>query len=409
VATAIPATAPVVMIAAGKAAPAMARAAAALLARALRAGLIIAPDPAHPAPPLVHMTAEHPQPGPGSEAAGRHALEMASRLAPGDRLLVLLSGGASSLMAAPAPGLSLQDKRIATGLLLNGGADIHALNTVRKHLSALKGGQLAAACPAPCLALAISDVVGDDPSVIGSGPTVADPSTFADAGAVLRRVGGLDAYPRGMVRRIAGGERGEYPETPKPGDPRLERTRTLVIGGRHDAMCGAADAARAHGYRVVVFEEPVVGEARHAARSHLARVLEAARTTPPPVCVISSGETTVAVRGSGRGGRNQEFALALVDALERAPFDLQVASVGTDGVDGPTDAAGAIVDATSRGRARRAGLPDPEAFLDRNDAYAFFDAIDDLIRTGPTQTNVGDLQIALVRDNQPGSRLPREA
>jgi glycerate 2-kinase len=386
------------MIAAGKAAPAMAAAAAGVLGPRLRGGLVIAPAPFEAPAALEAIAAEHPQPGTGSERGGAQALALAGRIATRDGLLVLLSGGASSLMAVPAAGVTLEDKRQTTAVLLRAGADINALNTVRKHLSAIKGGQLAAAVAAWCRTLAISDVIGDDTSVIGSGPTVGDASTFADAADVLRRFGGLDVYPPAVVERIHRGIRGEYPETPKPGDRRLARAETAVIGGRTNAMRGAADEANARGYRVVMIDAPIAGEARDAARSYLRDAMARSAALPRPVCIVSSGETTVTVRGKGRGGRNQEFALALVAALAAVEGEAWLASVGTDGIDGPTDAAGAIVhsETASRAGAARVRLPPPAAFLDNNDAYTYFDRLDDLIRTGPTGTNVGDLQILLL-------------
>jgi hydroxypyruvate reductase len=298
-------------------------------------------------------------------------------------------------MAAPAEGLSLEEKKQVTATLLRAGADIHALNTVRKHLSAVKGGWLAVASSAPCRTFAISDVVGDDLSVIGSGPTVADPSTFADARDVLQRFAPWTAYPAAVVDYIAAGVRGDRPETPKPGDPRLSHSVASVIGGRRDAMLGAEEAARSFGYHTHVIHEPLVGEARDAGPRHVERVLQQISALPRPACVISSGETTVTVKGHGRGGRNQELALAAAETIAAANHAMLLASVGTDGVDGPTDAAGAVVDPTTLERARSARLS-PALSLQDNDSHAFFSAIDDLIQTGPTGTNVGDLQVLLV-------------
>jgi hydroxypyruvate reductase len=299
-------------------------------------------------------------------------------------------------MAAPATGITLEEKRHATATLLRAGADIHALNTVRKHISSIKGGRLAVSSPAPCRTLAISDVVGDDLSVIASGPTVADVSTFADAAAVLRRYGGDHEYPRTVVEHIEAGSRGERLETAKPGDPRLARSHASVVGGRFDAMRGAQAAAAARGYHVLVLEQALVGEARVAGRRFVEEVLSRARSLRRPLCVVSSGETTVTVRGRGRGGRNQELALAAAELLASSTETLAMASFGTDGVDGPTDAAGAIADSTTVSRSRRAGLVAPESYLDANDSYSFFAAIGDLIHTGATGTNVGDVQIILL-------------
>jgi hydroxypyruvate reductase len=385
-----------VLIAAGKAAAPMTGAAMDVLGSRVRAGLAVAPDPFDAPHSIDMIVGEHPQPGEGSVRAGARALALAAGVEADELLLVLLSGGASSLMAQPADGVTLADKQRTTTLLLRAGADIHALNTLRKHLSTIKGGQLAAAARGACRTLAVSDVVGDDPSVIGSGPTVADRSTFADAENVLRRFGGLDAFPRAVVDRVLRGVRGEIADTPKPGDARLARAETSVIASRVDAMNGAATEARARGYHVVTIDAPVIGDARTAARGHLRDVLARAATLPRPLCVISSGETTVTVTGRGRGGRNQEFALAVVEPLESASGDVQLASIGTDGVDGPTDAAGAVADSTTARRARDAGLAPAQTFLINNDSYAYFEALGDLVRTGPTGTNVGDLQICLL-------------
>ena len=372
----------------------MARAALDVLGSRVCSGLVVGVESGPVPAPLEGIVGGHPMPSPASEDAGSRALAIAGTGGADDELLVLLSGGASALMVAPAAGLTLDDKRRATDILLRGGADIHALNTVRKHLSRIKGGWLAACAPGRCRTLAISDVVGDDLSFIASGPTVPDPTRFEDALDVLRRFGGVDAYPRPVVAHLTRGATGTLPETPKPGDPRLARAASVVIGGRRDAMIGAADRARTLGYHVVVRDAPIIGEARTAADSHVRDVDAAARAAGRPLCVVSSGETTVRVRGSGRGGRNQEFALAAVD-LVSSLGTVVAASIGTDGIDGPTDAAGAVVDSTTRARARAAGQ-DPSDFLRDNNAYAFFAALGDLIHTGPTGTNVGDLQVFLV-------------
>jgi glycerate 2-kinase len=344
---------------------------------------------------LTQIAAGHPMPTSESEWAGRAALAAAAALGPDDYLLVLLSGGASALMAVPAEGLTLDDKRETTARLLRSGADIHALNTVRKHLSAIKGGRLAAATRARCDVLVISDVVDDDLSVIASGPTVPDGSSFAGALDIVHRFGGQAAFPHRVVSHLAAGAAGTVAETPKPGDARLERVRTTIIGSRRDAMKGAAAEATARGYRVVQIQEAVVGEARRSAASHLRNALTLAQRISRPTCIISSGETTVHVRGRGTGGRNQEFTLAAAELLNQAGQSCAIASVGTDGVDGPTDAAGAYADATTIDRALAQGLP-PDQYLAENDSYTFFRALEDLIHTGPTGTNVGDLQVILL-------------
>jgi hydroxypyruvate reductase len=369
----------------------MAAAASELLGTQITAGLVIASTPASAPAPFEVIVAGHPVPNAASEEAGRKALLLAESTAPAETLLVLLSGGASSLMAVPAQGLSLDDKRATTDRLLRAGADILALNTVRKHLSAIKGGRLAARARGACRALVISDVVGDDPAVIASGPTTGDASTIQDALDVLRRFGGEHAYPAAVVERL----RQSADETPKPGDSRLARTTTTIIGSRRDAMAGAAGEAASRGYHVVRIDDPVTGEARRAAPAHLQASLAMTADAGRPVCVVSSGETTVHVTGGGKGGRNQEFALAAAARLAHQTRPAVVASVGTDGIDGPTDAAGAIADETTLDRARTAGLA-PDQFLANNNAYAFFDALGDLIHLGPTGTNVGDLQVILL-------------
>ena len=372
----------------------MAKGAASVLKDRLRAGLLVA-STADAFGSFEAIAGGHPVPDAGSERAGRRALEIAQGVASDETLLVLLSGGASALMAVPADGITLEDKQLTTSRLLRAGADIHAMNTVRKHLSAIKGGWLAKRAAGPVRTYVISDVVGDDVSVIASGPTVPDPSTFADARQLLDRYGGAASYPVAVVERLDRGVKGKVPETPKPVYPRLVRSDVHVIGSRGGAMFGAAAKAVALGYHVVRLEAPVVGEAREAAGPHLQAVAETARANPRPLCVVSSGETTVTVTGDGRGGRNQEFALASAHALASLGELSALASLGTDGIDGPTDAAGAIADSTTLVRAREAGLI-PQEFLSENNTNAFFDALGDLINTGPTGTNVGDLQVVLI-------------
>jgi hydroxypyruvate reductase len=342
-------------------------------------------------PGAIWFDAAHPVPDDRSVAAARAALQIARHGDDNDVLILLLSGGASALMALPAEGLTLQDKQETVRRLLKGGATIHELNTSRKHLSAIKGGRLAAATPAAVVTLVISDVVGDDLSVIGSGPTMPDPSTFADALSVLDARGGRASYPSAVVSHLQRGARGEIDETLKPDDPRLQRSVARIIGGRMTAVAGAVEAARSHGYRVHTIEAPIVGEARQAASIFAGEVRQARARLTPPLCVVGAGETTVHVTGDGLGGRNQEFALAMVPLLDDAVFG----SIGTDGIDGPTDAAGAIIDPTTATRAAAHGL-DPAGSLRNNDSYHFFSALGDLMHTGPTGTNVGDVQVALL-------------
>lgn len=391
----IPRGTPLWIIAAGKAAPGMAAGAIRTLDGQVRGGLLVGTSGAD-VRQLECRVAGHPVPTEDSEQAGLRALSIASGAAADECVLVLLSGGASALLSVPAPGVTLDDKRQTTQLLLNAGADIHALNTVRKHLSRIKGGWLAAASDAAFQTLAVSDVVDDDVSVIGSGPTVPDPTTFRDALGIMQRFGGPDAYPPAVVSHITNGARGTRAETPKPDDARIQRSRTSIIGGRRQAMQGAADEARRRGYRVTVFEDATIGEARQAGAAFAERELARNSDAGVPVCVIASGETIVRVTGSGRGGRNQEFALAAAGILAASRHPVTMASIGTDGIDGVTEAAGAVADDHTMARARRMGLGSPQRFLDNNDAYAFFAALGDLICTGPTGTNVGDLQVLLI-------------
>jgi len=364
-------------------------------------GLVAVPAGSVPPPggPLDVIVAGHPAPDQGSAAAGARALALARDGASRGGLLVLLSGGASAMLALPAEGLTLEDKAATARALMEAGAAIDELNCVRKHLSRIKGGQLAAAA-GRTVTLALSDVHApraDDPSVIGSGPTVPDPTTFADALEIVRERR-VEIPPAALVH-LSRGARGELPETSKPGDVRVTDSEYVVIGNRHTAAAGARDEAERRGYQVIVEDTAIAGEARESARAWVNSLRPHLGRPSRPVCVIGSGETTVTVRGNGRGGRNQEFALGGAVAVATLASNLQcavlLASAGTDGVDGPTDAAGAVVDQTTLARAARARI-DPDAALARNDAYAFFEPLGDLIRWGPTGTNVGDLQILLV-------------
>src|SRR5688572_8057495 len=301
-------------------------------------------------PGVEHLPGEHPLPGPASVDAGIRALEIARAAGrEGETLLVLLSGGASAMLAAPAHGLTLDDKRRATEILMRSGATITELNCVRKHLSAIKGGYLAAAA-GRCVTIAVSDVhdPADDPSTIGSGPTVADPTSYQDALRVIDRA--RTSLPSAVIRHLEAGAAGERSETPKPGDPVFGKGLYRVIANRETAMHGAAAEARRLGYVVRTISRATHGEARDAGRLFA----ELAIATLPPagmVCVIGSGETTVTVRGDGRGGRNQEFVLGAARALAQHSSPVLLVSVGTDGTDGPTDAAGGVADSTTAARA----------------------------------------------------------
>lgn len=386
---------PPLILAVGKAAAGMAKAAWRFYSEAVRRpaaprGLVIVPHGTATDCPFPVRVAGHPLPDERGEAAAAE-LSRLVRTARESAILLLLSGGASSLLVAPRPPVTLASKVAVTRLLLGAGADIHELNTVRKHLSLLKGGGLLRmAGGRKVVTMILSDVVGDDPAVIGSGPTAADPTTCADALEILRRFGLAGRVPGAVVRLLEAGIAGEVPETVKPREIRRFDAVNLLVGSNRTALEGAAARARQLGYDVTVDHEPLTGDTTECARRRAAALIT--RTNRPGQCWLAGGETTVRVRGSGRGGRNQEFALALVPFLEGRA--LAVLSAGTDGIDGPTDAAGAFVDGTTAARARAARL-DPGAALAANDSYTFFERLGDLFRCGPTGTNVIDVKIAL--------------
>ena len=380
------------VVAAGKAAPAMAAVAARALGRRFAGGIVAAPLPMPRLPKaFASFCAGHPIPNRSSLAAGRAVWDLAGRLRPDDLLLVLLSGGASSVLVLPAAGLSLADKIAVNRTLLRAGASIAEVNAVRKHLSRLKGGGLLRrAGAARVVGLLLSDVIGGSPSVIGSGPTAGDPTTYGDAWRILERHGLWSSIPTAVRHHLERGRRGLVPETVKRGE---RRARNLVIGDNGLALRAAAAEARLLGFEPRIVTGSLHGEARRAA-CRFAERLRRNRSTRD-VCFLAGGETTVDVRGDGLGGRNQEFALALVEEL-RGVRGVHVLAAGTDGRDGPTDAAGAFVDGKTADRAR-ARLLDSREHLDRNDSHRFFARLGALFRPGPTGTNVMDLVIATVR------------
>jgi len=378
----------------GKAAAAMLRGAREALGDRIAGGVLVVPQPADAPESIAVHVGGHPLPDEGGRRGAEAVLALAEGLGADDHLLALVSGGGSALLTLPPDGVSLDDLRATTDLLLRAGADIAELNCVRKHLDRLKGGRLArAAAPAAVTALVLSDVVGDPLDVIASGPVSPDPSTFAGAREVLEHRGVLDAVPASVRRHLdAAGD-----ESPGPDDPCFARVEAAVVGSNWMAVDAAAAAARARGWTAEARGEPVTGEAREvgARLGRFARaVRERGRPMQPPACLVVGGETTVTVRGDGRGGRNQEVALGAALALDGLDGVL-VASLGTDGIDGPTDAAGAIATGDTLARAAARGL-DPHDALVRNDAYPFFAALGDLIVTGPTGTNVMDVQVVLV-------------
>jgi glycerate 2-kinase len=344
------------------------------------------------------VEAEHPIPDARGEAAAAEILRLARDAGPDSLVLCLISGGGSALTPAPVPGVTLAEKQATTRLLLECGATINELNAVRKHLSRLKGGQLArAAHPAPVVSLLLSDVIGDPLDVIASGPTAPDPTTFGDALAVLDRFGLRARLPSAVRAHLEGGARGVAEETPKPGDPALAGVTNVVIGNNGLVVDAAVAEARRVGLTPCLLTRRLQGEAREVARVFASLLDETARgglIQGRPACLIAGGETTVTIRGRGTGGRCQEFALALVPELA-SMRDVVVLAAGTDGSDGPTDAAGAVVDTTTLERARGKGM-DARRALAENDSHPFFAALGDLVMTGPTGSNLMDLYLGVV-------------
>lgn len=339
------------------------------------------------------VEAAHPVPDEKGRAAAGRILEKVKGLSPDDLVLCLISGGASALLALPAPGLTLPDKQEVNRALLRSGAHIGDMNTVRKHLSAIKGGRLAvAAQPARVLSWLISDVPNDDPGVIGSGPTVADRTTFADALAVLAKYR-IDP-PASVRAHLEAGAAGKVEETPKPADPRLKRVETTIVATPQRSLDAAAALARSRGCVVVMLGDNLEGEASELGAAHARRALELAGTVKKPTVILSGGETTVTVRGTGRGGRNVEYLLA--QALEaNGAAQVWGLAADTDGVDGAEDIAGALFTPDTLARARVKGQ-DPKAMLDDNNGHGFFEMLGDSLVTGPTRTNVNDFRATLI-------------
>ena len=382
----------VFVIGAGKATAQMARAIERLLGSRIAGGEINVKDGHTAALRRIKINeCGHPIPDARGVAGARRIAEIASQAGPHDLIVCLISGGASALLPLPAPPITLAEKQKTTRLLLHCGASIHEMNCVRKHISRIKGGQLARlAYPATLLTLILSDVIGDDLDVIGSGPTAPDPSSFAEARAIFEKYRIWNKLPSAVRNRFTSAT----DETPKPGDKIFRKTRNVIVGSNALAVDAAAAEARRLGFHTLVLSTLVEGEAREVARVHAAiakEILASGRPVQTPACVISGGETTVTVRGTGLGGRNQEFALAAALDIAGLPKTL-ILSAGTDGTDGPTDAAGAMVDGTTLARG-----PNAAAFLANNDSYRFFEATGDLIQTGPTGTNVADIHLILVR------------
>jgi glycerate-2-kinase len=387
----------VVVAGAGKASAAMAHALELVLGRHLEGGLVVVKH-GHRVPTkrIAVVEAGHPLPDRAGVTAGRRIMQLVAGLTARDLLIVLLSGGASSLIPAPVSRVTLAEKQRVTRQLLRCGAGIAEINTVRKHLSTLKGGRLAALSDATILTLILSDVIGDDLSAIGSGPTAPDPTTYGDAVTCLRRYGLWASIPRSVRRHLTRGVNQDLAETPKPGATVFRRVQHEIIGNNATALTSLTATGRSAGLQTVRLP-PFLNEARDAGAQMgaLARlIVSGQRPWRRPCCVIAGGETTVTVIGSGRGGRAQEFALAAARAVAGLR-GVYVAAIATDGTDGPTDAAGALVSGETWNRAKRMGL-DLAAALSRNDSYRALKRLHCHITTGPTGTNVNDLYVLLV-------------
>ena len=344
------------------------------------------------------IEAGHPLPDPKGLEGARKIKDLLTNTSPKDLVLFLISGGGSALLPLPADGITLEEKQELTQLLLDCGADIKEINTIRKHISQMKGGGLARwAYPSTVITFILSDVVGDPLDVIASGPTVPDTSTFQEAWEILKRYGMINEIASSIRNHLQAGREGKIKETPKAGEGVFEKVHNMIIGSNIIALQAAEKEFSLAGFNTITLSSSIVGETREAARFHGAIAREVVSTGKPigrPACILSGGETTVTIRGSGLGGRNQEFALSgafEISGLEKAVL----LSGGTDGTDGPTDAAGAMADHTTITRARQLGL-DPVKYLENNDSYHFFKKLGDLLITGPTRTNVMDVRIILI-------------
>lgn len=394
----------VFLVGAGKAGAPMARAAAQILGDRLERGIVIVKE-GHAGqealPGVELLEAGHPIPDERGVAGAARILELLSDTRPDDLVLCLISGGGSALLVSPTPGISLGDLQELTSALLACGASINEINTLRKHLDQVKGGQLArSAAPAHLASLILSDVVGDPMDIIASGPTVPDPSTFLQAQSVLDKYELGPRVPGPILSRLRAGVSGEIPDTPKEGDPLFERVQNVIIGSNRQAAEAALAQARAEGFQTLLLTTYLQGEARHIGRALGAIARQIAcdgQPLPRPACLLAGGETTVTLQSrGGLGGRNQELALSAAVEISGLP-GVMVVALATDCGDGPTDAAGAVASGETSVRAAAAGL-DPQDFLARNDSYHFFDCLGDLLKPGPTQTNVNDLTFIFAFD-----------
>ncbi len=390
----------IIVIGAGKGTAPMARAVEEVLGDRISAGLVVVKYGHADALSRIQIReAGHPLPDAAGVAAAREITDLISGLNNKTLVLCLLSGGGSALLVSPAEGISLDDKMETTKLLLASGANIQEVNAVRKHLSRTKGGRLAAAAaPATIITLILSDVINDPLDVIASGPTAPDSSTYHEAFSILKKYAILDKVPLTVRRVLEEGIDGKRPETPKAGDPVFTSVEHFITGNNRQALAAAREKAVALGFTCMTLTSSLTGEAREIAKVFTAIAREIRETSmplSPPACILAGGETTVTIQGDGKGGRNQEMALSV--AMELGGLkNVLFLSAGTDGTDGPTDAAGAFASGETLGRAKALGL-DPREFLARNDSYRFFERLGDLLVTGPTKTNVMDIQIVLIK------------
>jgi hydroxypyruvate reductase len=388
----------VFIVGAGKASARMAHAVEELLGNRVAAGVVNVKY-GHAVPLRVTRVNEagHPIPDEAGQRGAREVIALAHQAGERDLIFFLITGGGSALLPCPVDGITLGDKQQTTKILLDCGATIQEINAIRKHISKVKGGRLARlAFPATVIALILSDVIGDSLDSIASGPTVPDSTTFAECLGIISRYGIDERIPPPVVQLLRRGASGEDEETPKSSDPVFQNVQNVIVGSNRQALAAAQRKAEELGYNSLLLSSYIEGETRIVAALHGAIAREIVATgnpIPRPACIISGGETTVTIRGSGLGGRNQEFVLAASNAIAGLE-NVVILSGGTDGTDGPTDAAGALADGTTLARARDLGL-DAKVILDNNDSYHFFQPLGDLLVTGPTFTNVMDLRIIL--------------
>ncbi len=391
----------VIVVGAGKAGASMAAALESILGSYITEGMVITKYGYGLALKTVSVTeAGHPIPDESGVDGSRRMLDLLKGAGEKDLVLCAISGGGSALLPMPVSGISLHDKQETTQALLECGADIHEINIIRKHLSGIKGGRLAeAAFPGTLVALILSDVIGDDPDAIASGPTVPDGSTFGDCMKIVDKYDLESKLPRSVLAHLERGVNRTVAETPKPGNPVFDKTFALIIGSCALSVSSAKQKAVELGYETIILSSSIEGETMEVAKVHAAiarEILKSGNPVSTPGCIVSGGETTVTIRGDGLGGRNMEFVLAAAIEIDGLS-GITLLSGGTDGTDGPTDAAGAIADGSTVRVARDRGL-DAEAYLRNNDSYHFFEKTGDLLMTGPTMTNVMDLRIFLAAD-----------